>query len=319
MIKTEEFQKQYSEMSYNDVLSGVKAKFPNLAKKHYTKHMKTPLEERNATAKAAGKVIRRHFAERQDTGFQKRKKAYLPNETENNRLEMLADYILAEDHAEGLQVRRKPFDWDELAFAEQTAAPQMGEGAAEYAGLFERGEIPADAHIRICDICEFPFIDPTKNRSKKRCGELCHEEHERRRQRAANKNNPGDHRYKRERERQQLEYGFYSPVELQEIERYGESIYSVDSFDYGVLANKLRGEDVIGCRKKDNHTPNDDWYEDHERQEWDDYYNRHDKGKSIAWGEVTTYQIGVDITEDELESMKFSMASKMPRITDLGR
>ncbi|MCC0566545.1 hypothetical protein [Brevibacillus borstelensis] len=132
-------------------------------------------------------------------------------------LDHLADYILAEDHERGLKQMRVP---DEYAVEDR---PYIGSGAAEFVLLRYYGHLPINRRnrhrIKRCEVCEWFFLDRSRNNGSKICGDKCLAYKDKIRQRIRR---TGDPRVKRDQERHTLGYPFYSPVELREISYYSE-------------------------------------------------------------------------------------------------
>ncbi|GAF24074.1 hypothetical protein JCM19047_3944 [Bacillus sp. JCM 19047] len=244
---------------------------------------------RNKSSKKMKAIISNPLATRMDVAAQlaeqawsefeasprtKRKQAILPAKKYTQALESLADYILAEDLAQGLAIKRTPRTSDAVE-AELRDRPKMGEGAMKYEKLVEEGAWCDSDRVKTCEMCGFLFLDTTKPRNKKRCGASCDKEYERRRKRSRTDKKRkeeqgitvahGDSRYKRERERQQLEYGFYSPWELVDIQDFAEPPTAPESFEYGEIARKSRVMDEhfrLEGRVTAKVEVSDDWIDD---------------------------------------------------------
>lgn len=232
--------------------------------------------------------------------FRKLDSAPLESALTSESLENLANYILADDLAQGLSLMRSPRTPDAVR-KEELDRPSMGEGAVEYAEFTGEHSLDELSRVKDCEVCGHPFIDRTKPRNKKRCGESCDLEHNRQRKRARTdrKNraqkgevvDKGDSRYKRERERQQHEYGFYSPWELTEVRDRGESPVAPDSFDHGELARKtgrLMKHELNG-KVAGKHEIEDDWPTENR------VVKSIDRQHDIKWGPVKKYRLKTNV------------------------
>jgi hypothetical protein len=214
-------------MDYHERIKTIYDNFPNGKKSDYEKHSEVDVSNRIVTVAETSRELHRHFTDRQPEGYRHTKPGrtvVFPTDAEYRATELLADYILADDHAKGLKIMRSP---NEIAGSEEMYPP-LGEGAREY---LEREYIGIPLSIgerrktKTCEICESHFVDKSRNFKAKVCGDSCRTIKEARRKRSEyNKETHGiDHKQlKRERERQDLEYGFYSPVEMSEFMRRGE-------------------------------------------------------------------------------------------------
>ncbi|WP_235615828.1 hypothetical protein [Brevibacillus reuszeri] len=133
-------------------------------------------------------------------------------------LDYMADYILAEDHVHGLKQTRVP---DKYAVEDR---PHIGSGAADFVFLRYYGHLPIGRRnrhrIKRCEVCEWFFLDRSRNNGAKICGDECLAYKDKIRQRVGR---TGDTRTKKDQARHTLEYPFYSPVELREIPFYSET------------------------------------------------------------------------------------------------
>jgi hypothetical protein len=89
--------------------------FINNKKRHYGIHAAHAINKRLAVASAMIPVAYGPFIDRQPDGYvssyaKPAREPYIPTDNEHDWLERLADYILAEDHAQGLAVLRDPYD-----------------------------------------------------------------------------------------------------------------------------------------------------------------------------------------------------------------
>jgi hypothetical protein len=202
--------------------------FPNHKRAHYRTHAETPLTSRNEmTREITDELISEEWAQLDHTKVEDKPLLAVGTSTHtliNGRpslpalLDHLADYILAEDHSRGLKKTRMP---DEYAVEER---PYIGSGAAEFVLLRYYGRLrigPRNRHrIKRCEVCEWFFLDRSRNNRAKICGNECLTYKDKIRQRVGR---TGDDRLKKDQERHTLEYPFYSPVELREIPFYSET------------------------------------------------------------------------------------------------
>lgn len=224
--------------------------FPNHKRAHYRKHAETPLASRNElTRKITDEIISEGWAQLDHTKVED--KPLLAVEKTAHTLidgrpsvpallDHLADYILAEDHTRGLKRTRVP---DEYAVEDR---PYIGSGAAEFVLLRYYGRLrigPRNRHrIKRCEVCEWFFLDMSRNNRAKICGDECLAYKDKIRQRLGR---TGDERLKKDQERHTLEYPFYSPVEMREIPYYSET----PTKDSRMGRNETRGR---GDYAKDN-------------------------------------------------------------------
>lgn len=253
---------------------------PNRYKKHYVANASAPLGPRMSAANRYVDLAYGDFIERQPDGYKWRpgapvREPYFPLPEEYEWLERIADYILADDLAEGLMIMRDPYDNPRN---EDVWTPP-GEGAAEYIRSRQAvidavpyvatnfGQLKADAyantdftaieylvdfeasakqgntselaalassyrriHIeseggpgtKICVICDLPFIDKSRSKRADVCGRSCAR---RRHTLAVRGYRYGTTELEGERNRQHLEYPFYSPAEMRILETRSESAY----------------------------------------------------------------------------------------------
>lgn len=318
------FKEHAESLPFNVLVSTVKTDFPNMKNSDYLTHSNTPLVERMRIAEELATIIRGQ--------------AY--NDKAASAIDLLTDFILAEDHARGLMLKRSPNNEESALEELRKEYPPLGEGAQEYMrNYIERQYIGvplsigekrqlAKLTVKRCEICESEFIDRTKNGIAKVCGDSCRKEKERRRQKRLYNNNVyniDEARYKRDWQRQQYEYPFFSPKELYELLVYGEIVLNADSFNRGKLSKKAyttidgeRSPHDYGGRKKPvfkslNEIENDKNYEklsqrydprgnDRRELNWKNLKDEYDRN----CGEVISYHI------TELDRSKdFSVSRKI--------
>lgn len=210
--------------------------YPNTKRADYRRHAAHPLETRLRVAEEAAGHATEYYRSKHvgDDGR-------FPAQTERARLERLADYALAGDHAQGLALR----DRAKLVPEKDEIYPQVGSCARQ---LMERryylectgGQLTEyeRSRVKVCEVCGCEFIDRSRRKNAKVCRYPCLETYgamKKRRQR-----NDGDSRLLRYRERQAFEYPFYSPAELFEISLRGESV--VEDIGDVITVAKLRQE-----------------------------------------------------------------------------
>lgn len=315
------FSGKVTKDDYDKVIDLITDTFPNGKKSQYEAYSKRNLIRRMIVSEDMASAVRGLFASRQPERYKPSepvKPKVLPTFKEWNALELVADFILAGDHARGLALRRKADD-DEADLSKleypplSTAARHVLE--RQYIGFpLTIGE---RRKVKTCDICGCEFIDPTKNLSAKRCEKACRDEWDRRRKRREYNDDVHDiqeERYKRDWQRQQLEYPFYSPKELRELKSHGEIVVSEDNFMSGKLAKRyydtVDGEQSphdFGGRKAVKHKGLTDL---EGSKKYENYRMRHDprghdrKAYNIWWGKVKPYKLS-DVTPEYLEDSKF--------------
>jgi hypothetical protein len=235
--------------------------FQNTKRRHYATYAAHSLDTRLAVAARMVVPVYGYFCEKQPEGYVSQygttaRSPKLPTFKERRWLERLADYVLAEDHKRGLSLRAragiKPEDDEDY--------PPIGSCARQYMDytyylscIF--GELTPDEKRRLktCEVCGCEFIDRSQAINAKRCRYPCDKRKDAVRQRV--KRYDSD-QLKRYRERQDLEYPFYSPVELREISERGESVR--DDIRASITRVKLRQE--RGKRTPTNITMDSDKY-----------------------------------------------------------
>jgi hypothetical protein len=289
----------------------LKKRLPNFYKRHYEAHV------------ADGSLRKRKQLARL-------KISRLLEETSLNRdnsaeLDLIADYILTEDHLRGWSLRREAAEVGKI----DEEYPPIGEGAQEY----HQREYVAGPPITIgerrrvkkCEICRCDFIDKSRRFNAKVCGDTCRDFKDVLRKRAEyNESEHGIHnekRLKRYRERQDFEYGFYSPYEMYELNNRSERVYSDNKLSRVAAKRSEAQEWVIDGEKIEIGPPR---FHGSRKPMWNaddfgeladasylpkgkDFYNEDDR-KS---GPITVRYIGRDVTKEQLEEEKFIEADKM--------
>lgn len=189
--------------------------FPNWTRTNYRTYAKQPLDQRLLISETMAELYDEHYYDNHvggDGRFRTR--------LECQRLERLADYILAEDHAKGLSIMRDPYNMPR----DRDLIVPPGLGAREFMRKHSiRIYCEADAEGavekfggKLCQMCQHPFEG---RGNQLNCGPTCRRlyktlwEREKR---------YGTVEFEGERNRMQLEYGFYSPEELINIQKRSE-------------------------------------------------------------------------------------------------
>ncbi|MDN4069699.1 hypothetical protein QYF50_17490 [Paenibacillus vini] len=194
--------------------------YPNMKRADYRRHAAHSLGTRLQVAATFAENATEYYRNKHVGGDGR-----FLTRTETTRLERLADYILSKDHAKGLTLR----DRAKVEPEKDEVYPQIGSCARQLLDRrynlecvggqlteYERGR------VKVCEVCGCEFIDRSRRKNAKVCRYPCLETYgalKKRRQR-----NDGDTRLLRYRERQGLEYPFYSPAELFEISLRGETV-----------------------------------------------------------------------------------------------
>lgn len=307
-------------MNYNEFTDHIKAYFPNNYKKHYVQHAADGgLTERVEFAGELADELRQQFASIQRNGYTAQmapSPVQLPPHDVLLGTELLTDYILAEDHVRGLKLQRDANEFEKFS----DEFPPLGEGAQE---LLERSylgvplSIGEKRRVKECEVCRSEFIDCTKPGNAKVCGPTCRERKDAIRKRKSYNESElglvGEARRKRDRQRQDYDYAFYNPYEMNELSTRSESSYDEDKLDRQAFKH---AEDYAEWRLEGKRKPKFVG-----RDEFDDKkpFNYRPKGRNkpqneADWtqknGEVVVRKLS-DITAEQLESEKFIAADKM--------
>lgn len=234
------FRTHFDNTHSSEIFKAARSSFPNRKESHYRKHALTPFHHRYRIVVDSAAHIMRYYVERQPVGYVARgygRPARNPVMTTVNErwcIELLTDFLLADDLAAGLRLKdrfRGETDENCLEF------PPLGCGARAYQDNELNFLTPEDMkHRKVCESCLCYFIDTSPAKNAKRCGPRCTRWSEMMRIRGYR--GEGDERRKRDKERQQHEYPFYSPYELEHINTYPERCYSDESIDRKVQAEK---------------------------------------------------------------------------------
>lgn len=287
-------------MDHNKYRSYLRMRFPNSYMRHYKAHLLDGnLRERIRIARM--KLDRMQDFDIKDT----------------DSLELLADYILAEDHERGLSLKREANEVSQ----DNEEYPPLGEGAQEY----HLREWVTGAPItfaekrltKVCEVCRCKFIDSSRAKNAKVCGQTCREKKDALRKRADyNKSELGlqnEKRLKRYRVRQDFEYPFYSPLEMYELASRSEQIFEDKKIERQAYKRSEEYDEwkLHGKRKRG-------WVSDKfgELSEKTFAYQptsreRFAKDNGNQNGEVIVRTLGVDVTEEQLDAEKWANVKKM--------
>jgi hypothetical protein len=292
--------------------------------------------EKYLTVRLSNRYTRHYQAHVEDGNVRQRKKiARLKLErmeeleiSNSYFIELLADYILADDHLRGLSLMRE---------ATKTAKdneeyPPLGEGAREFHqrewGAGDVLTIGERRRVKVCEICESPFIDNSRAKNAKVCGDTCRGRKEALRKRADyNESELGlfnETRLKRYRVRQDHEYPFYSPQEMYEMSVRSERVYSDDQLErvgfkqHDASEWTIAGETIEVSKPKFHGKRKPMWVGNQFDELSDKVYNNAPKGRSrfidteeSKNGPVIVRKISVDVTEAQLEAEKWANANKI--------
>lgn len=278
----------------------IRMRFPNSYMRHYKAHkLDGNLGDRL-------KVVRMKLDRMQDFELK-----------DKTSLELLADYILAEDHERGLRIKQEP----NVVPQDDEEYPPLGEKALEY----HQREWVVGAPItfdekklaKVCEICLCKFIDSSRAKNAKVCGQTCRDRKDELRKRADyNKSELGlqnEKRLKRYRVRQDFEYPFYSPLEIYELSCRSEQIYEDKKIERQAYKRSEEYDEwkLHGKRKRT-------WVSDKfgELSEKTFAYQptsreRFAKNTEDKNGKVITRTLNVDVTEEQLEAEKWANVKKM--------
>ncbi|EGG35252.1 hypothetical protein [Paenibacillus sp. HGF5] len=279
----------------------VRAALPNTKRKHYRLYAGTSQTDRTAIAADMADISDRYFRETQPDGYvtEYRKPARRPKLRTLNAcqsLELLTDYLLAEDHSKGLSLRDKA----KIEAGEDEEYPPLGAGARAFLGYSYYLECIGEGlsekerrRLKVCETCRCEFIDTSPAINALVCGDKCRLKKDAIRKRVERND---DDRLKRYRERQAQEYPFYSPVELYERTTRGESVRG----DVIEAADRARIKQERGKRKPTNVTMDlDRQYYPNNHKRW----RSQKEGKELS-GEVVTYNLHDQPLTEEWKSCR---------------
>lgn len=210
------------EDDYQELERAIRRHFPNKYLSQYRRHAGET--DRVAIAKGLAEELRFHV---EHSG--KRPPGYF------DTIDALTDYILAEDHARGLKSARDASGKTRI----DDEFPPLGYGAERYLTReihdhrFTEWEVK---RTKVCEGCFCKFIDCSEKKNRRVCSESCRMLKDARRKREEYNREvhglSGEIRYKNDRQRQDLEYGFYSPEEMQELADRSEKVWEEDQLDW---------------------------------------------------------------------------------------
>lgn len=281
-------REHFTSIHPSELPSVIRAALPNTKRKHYRLYAQTPHVDRSEIVTDMAHIANGYFRENQPDGHVaefgkpfRRPKLHTRNDRQS--FELLADFLLAEDHAKGLSLRERAG----IEPDEDEEYPTLGIRARSFLDhvyyLECVGTELSDKEkrrVKNCEVCRCDYIDMSPAINARVCGESCRLKKDAIRKRIERNE---DDRLKRYRDRQELEYPFYSPIELYEISKRGETIRN----DVGEAASRAKVRQERGKRKPTNITMDSD------RQYYPNNYKRwrSDKeGKELA-GEVVTYNL----------------------------
>lgn len=209
------FDEHFRSLHSTDLLAAVRSSLPNTRKRHYEEYAKTPLSHRMRIVTDILPLAYWHATNGQ------------PLQSETHAVELLTDFLLADDLADGYLLRdrfREETDEHSLEY------PPLGGKARAYQEMEMNLLTPVMLERRkVCECCLSYFIDTSPANNALRCGPRCTRWSEMLRVRRYR--NDGDNRKKRDRVRQQHEYPFYSPYELEHINQFPERCYTDVTID----------------------------------------------------------------------------------------
>ncbi|MFD0675292.1 MULTISPECIES: hypothetical protein [unclassified Paenibacillus] len=297
-----QFRTHFDDTHPSEIFKAARTAFPNRKVSQYDKHAETPPDHRHRIVKdSVVHVMRYYFEERNTVGYVPRgygkpaRKLILPTVNERRCIELLTDFLLADDLAAGLLLKdrfREETDENCLEF------PPLGGAARAYQEKELNLLTTADLKRRkVCESCLSYFIDTSPGFNAKRCGPRCTRWSEMLRFRAMRSH--GDKRRKRDKERQQHENPFYSPYELEHLNTYPERCYTDDAIDRKVQSYKRGG----GSKKPQGVTMDSPEVTSHHKP-----YNPSEKGES---GQMITRKRRPEVVKRYLR-MKYGIG-RIPR------
>jgi hypothetical protein len=288
-------------MNYLRYKGYIKTRFPNLYKRHYETHVKDGnIEERK-------RILRIKLRRMEDF-----------NLNDPSILELLADYLLAEDHLRGLTLKREV---NEIA-QDNEEYPPLGEGAQEFHHReWVAGDVITIAErrkVKVCEVCDCKFIDNSRAFNSRVCGEPCRTKKDALRKRKDyNESELGlqnEKRLKRYRVRQNHEYPFYSPLEMYELSVRSEQVYSDDKLERKVYKSQEATELENGPRFQGKRKPM--WVSDKFGELNDKALSYRPTGRdrfineAEKNGPIVVRRLGQDVSIEQLESEKWANVNK---------
>ncbi|MEK4115608.1 hypothetical protein NST44_05320 [Paenibacillus sp. FSL W8-0919] len=278
------FDEHFRSLHSTELLAAIRASLPNTRKRYYEENAKISLPHRIRAVLDILPLAYGHTTNGK------------PSQSEIHAVELLTDFLLADDLADGYLLRdrfREETDEHSLEY------PPLGGAARAYQEIEMNLLTPALLERRkVCESCRSYFIDTSPARNAKRCGPRCSRWSDMLRIRRLR--NDGDDRRIRDRERQQHEYPFYSPYELYHVNRFPERCYTDDSID-----RKARAKSRGGRKKPQGVTMDSKQVSSHFKP-----YRPSEKGES---GPVTTKKRRPEVVARYLR-MKFGDRLNTPYI-----
>jgi len=302
--------------SYSQLISDIKRYFPNKYRRHYKEHMEQgPFWLRMNLAEGLAHEINEHFVDMQHDGYkasEQPRPVQLPPTKNSQAIDKLIDYTFANYHFQGLTLRREANG----QIKDDEEFPPLGEGAREYHNREWVAGVPISIgerrRIKICEICHAPFIDNSRAKNAKVCGDTCRKRKDVLRKRTEyNESELGlqaENRLKRYRERQQSDYPFYSPLEMYELAHRSERHAEDKRID--VISYK-QDEEFDGIRFDGRRKPKYVGRDEFSSKP----FNYRPKGRNPKQEEREPSPVLVrnlsEISKEELDAEKFIEADKM--------
>lgn len=261
--------------------------FPNWTRANYRTYAKQPLDQRLQISETTAELYDEHYYDNHVGGDGR-----FRTEIDKQRLERLADYILAEDHVNGLSIMRDPYDMPR----DRDLDNPIGEGAREFmrkqnVSIFCEADAEAAAEkfgVKLCRGCLHPFEGRTRQLD---CGPTCRRRYKTMWERVKRF---GTIDLEGERNRTKLEYGFYNPQEMENLQERSEQSYGTAKKLANMIDAKRRKE---GHGRKntvqlvDKKGTEGAGYLDGEYGWTSDRNKYKGNNHSIWWGEVITYNM----------------------------
>jgi hypothetical protein len=305
-------------MHYSELVSEIIRFYPNHYRKHYMEHMTSgSFWHRMNIASGLATEINEHFVVMQRDGYtveMSPRPVELPPRQSGQAIELLTDFALANYHLRGLSLKREASGQADV----NEEYPPLGEGAREYLErCFVGVPINLDERRRTktCEVCESPFIDKSRNKMAKVCGQTCRDRKDALRQRERyNESELGlknEKRLKRYRERQDLEYPFYSPLEIYELSNRSEIVAEEKKIDAVAYKQDVEfDQQRFNGKRKPMYVGRDEF--DKKPFSYRPVGREKLKVPSFWWSDkVEIRKIGVDVSTEQLEAEKFVDADKM--------
>jgi hypothetical protein len=303
-------------MDFSKLVSEIKRYFPNHYRRHYKQQMADgSLWSRMNIAEGLANELNEHFVVIQSDGYKAEeppRPLQLPPQGIGTSIELLTDYVLANYHVRGLTLRREANGQSQV----NEEFPPLGEGAREYLERCFIG-LPINPDERrktkTCEVCDSSFIDNSRAKNAKVCGKSCRVRKDALRQRERyNKSELGlrsEKRLKRYRERQELEYPFYSPLEMYELSNRSEQVAEEKKIDAVAYRQDEEFDQIrFNGKRKPKYVGRDEFSE-----KPFDYRptGRPDKKEMAREPGAVIIRKLSDFTAEQLEAEKFVEADKM--------